>query len=396
MKNIFLIFITIIISIFSLFKDTSSVFADWNNLIQNNDFEISNLNSPQGWFIGWWGKNISNFTYPVEWYLSNNAVKVEIKTYSDGDAKWYFEDVPVIPGWDYVFSDMYNSNVDTSIVARYKLSNWTYIYKYLWLVPTSSSWKEFKIDFTTPQDVVSLTIFHIINKVWFLVIDNVTLTTQNNSFSEWMISFSFDDGFKNIYDLAIPILDNAGIKSTQAVMTSSFNYPMYMSKEEVKKLYDNWHEIASHTMNHVNLTQVSIETAIEEISKSKSDLLDIWINVTSFVYPYGAYNNQTINILKESWYLWARSVFQWFNTPNSDKFQLKDMHVDGNATWENIKLWIDKAINEKKWLILEFHQQGENLWYYSNTTEFLQKIVDYVVEKKVKTITIAQWIEMIN
>jgi peptidoglycan/xylan/chitin deacetylase (PgdA/CDA1 family) len=366
---------------------------DPNNLILNPWFETANGLLPMNWSKGWWGTNASTMTYPIAWYNSTNAAKITVTSYTDWDAKWFFDDVAVSPLNSYTFSDMYNSTVDTNITARFKLTNGTYTYAYLWTAPKTTWWQNYTSTIWIPQWVVWMTIFHSISSVWTLTIDDAKISVaQKDQFTQWMVSFVFDDWFKSVYNKAIPILDAAGIKSTQAILPGSFTYPEYMTAAQVKTLYDKWHEIASHTINHVHLTQITLASATQEITQSKAMLSAIWVNTNTFVYPYGEYNSSTIDILKTAWYIWARSVEEWINTPSSDKFQLKDLHIESTTTWATIKAWIDTAIADKKWIILEMHAQGTNLWQYANDPALLQTIVNYVKAQGIKTVTLGQWI----
>lgn len=370
--------------------------TDWN-LVLNSNLETWNDTSPLYWSKWGWWNNVSNYSYSTNWYNNSKSAKVDVTSYTDWDSKWFFDEVAVVSWKTYEFSDMYDSNVATSITARYTLTNGSYQYAYIWSVPSNIWWKKYTTKITIPQNVVWLTVFHVISTVWYLNIDDVKLTpAPDDIFTEGMITFSFDDGYKNIYDRAIPILDAAGIKSTQAIFTDSYNYVGYMSKEQIKSLYDNWHEIASHTITHANLNQITLSWARNEIIESKADLAEYWINASTFVYPYWEYNDTTIEILKEAWYIWARSVTRWYNRPSTDRFQLMDQELTSVVTFDTVKWYIDTAIAEKKWLILEMHDQWDNLWFYSNTTELLQQIVDYVKSKNMKTVTLGEWISKLN
>jgi hypothetical protein len=131
---------------------------------------------PEHWSKGFWGANDAVFTYPVLGVAGTKAAKVEITNYADGDAKWFFEDIPVTPGEQYVFSDMYLANVPTDVVARYTFSGGGYQYAYLGTPVISTTWTGYAtLPFTIPQDIISLTVFHLIHETGSLTIDNVSL-----------------------------------------------------------------------------------------------------------------------------------------------------------------------------------------------------------------------------
>lgn len=122
-----------------------------------------------------------------------------------------------------------------------------------------------------------MTLWNSIAQVGSLTTDNYSITPiELPSFSEGMVTFSFDDGFQSIYDKAIPILDAAGIKSTQAIITNALDdTPLYMTSQQVLELFLNGHEIASHTKSHASLISLSAPDAISEIVDSKNTLANI-------------------------------------------------------------------------------------------------------------------------
>ena len=69
------------------------------NLIANPSLESqAGLNQPYSWSSSFWGTNNALFTYPVAGYSSPRAATVQITDYTDGEARWYFDDVPVTGG----------------------------------------------------------------------------------------------------------------------------------------------------------------------------------------------------------------------------------------------------------------------------------------------------------
>lgn len=152
-----------------------------SNLIRNSDFEAadtSDITFPLHWEHGAWGDNTAVFTYPVPGVTgeSDKGAKVELSDYANGDAKWFFEDIPVIPGEKYTFTDHYYSSVVTDIIARYTLDSGEYIYAYLGSPIISSDWTGYAtLPFTIPNATVSMTIFHLIHEAGMLAIDNASL-----------------------------------------------------------------------------------------------------------------------------------------------------------------------------------------------------------------------------
>src|SRR3989344_5683712 len=147
-----------------------------DNLIINSSLELSAGADPANWHRGGWGTNTAIFTYPTAGETGNGA-SIQITSYTDGDAKWYFDDVAVTPGQQYIFSDSYKSNTDSNITVRFLLTSGAYSYVGLDNLSAAPTWQSYSKTFTAPANAISFTAFHLLNKVGVLSIDNASLTS---------------------------------------------------------------------------------------------------------------------------------------------------------------------------------------------------------------------------
>lgn len=148
------------------------------NLILNPSFEdISASGAPLHWLQGNWGTNTVQFNYPIVGGDGGRAAEVNMTAWTSGDAKWYFEDIKVIPGEIYTFTEQYKSTVPTTLNIRYTNTDGT-ISNYVLArnIPASPTWQTTTQSFTIPANVTSLTIFHYIDSVGTLAIDNAKLS----------------------------------------------------------------------------------------------------------------------------------------------------------------------------------------------------------------------------
>lgn len=198
------------------------------NLVPNPSLEVDGGNgNPESWNRGGFGTNAATFAYPVAGTHGAKAAKITVTDYTDGDAKWYFTKIPVQPNTEYTFSHSYKSNVDTQLVAEYTSGDGNLSYHELVSNLTSSSdqWTTASKIFTTPANVASMTVFHLLRSAGELTVDNFSLVQVQNSpsdlFAQGMVSLTFDDGWTSQYDIAMPILDSANLKGTFYI-TSDF------------------------------------------------------------------------------------------------------------------------------------------------------------------------------
>ncbi len=124
------------------------------------------------------------------------------------------------------------------------------------------------------------------------------------------VILTFDDGYRDFYTDAYPILKKHNAKATQYVVSGLLNSPNYMLKNQVKEIAkDGLVEIGAHTVNHNWLKDQAVEKLAFEISQSKVDLENLIKKpVTSFAYPYGAFDQQAITQTKLAGYETAVST----------------------------------------------------------------------------------------
>ena len=151
------------------------------------------------------------------------------------------------------------------------------------------------------------------------------------------ILLTFDDGYKDNYTEALPLLEKYKMKGDFAIITGGTNTNAdYMTTENLKELVSKGHSIASHTVNHcttaikINATtfQDSVVDKDEhgctkfatqeklttgqikfEFQKSKEELeKTLGIKIKHIVYPYGFWNAQAVEIAKSVGYTFGTTV----------------------------------------------------------------------------------------
>ena len=131
-----------------------------------------------------------------------------------------------------------------------------------------------------------------------------------NNTNQKVVILTFDDGYKSQYSNAKPILDKYGFKATFSIVCNYVgNGDNRMTWEEIKSLQQEGHGIASHTMNHDDLSELPSQTVEYEVAQSKQCLLDQGINPKSFAYPFnGGSDDPTVLNIVASHYDLARTA----------------------------------------------------------------------------------------
>jgi peptidoglycan/xylan/chitin deacetylase (PgdA/CDA1 family) len=172
------------------------------------------------------------------------------------------------------------------------------------------------------------------------------------------VFLTFDDGFADVFENALPVLQQHGFCSiqflvadllgkTSAWQASSGEVPgVLMDKAQIKDWIDGGQEIGSHTSTHPRLTQISPEQAREEIFGSKKKLEDTFgIAVEHFCYPYGDWNPVVRDVVAEVGYKSACITKFGVNTTEADPFALKRITVRyPSRKLKNLGVWLRSSL----------------------------------------------------
>ena len=122
-----------------------------------------------------------------------------------------------------------------------------------------------------------------------------------------IVALTFDDGYRDFYINAYPILRQRNLKATVFLITQLMEGNDYLTWEETRELAGNpLITIGDHTLDHKILSSLPVDQIKNEITASKG-IIESQINktVNTFAYPYGGYNQTAINDLSEAGFVAA-------------------------------------------------------------------------------------------
>ncbi|MBP2640566.1 MAG: polysaccharide deacetylase [Firmicutes bacterium] len=142
------------------------------------------------------------------------------------------------------------------------------------------------------------------------------------------VIITFDDGYRDNYLTALPILEKHGMKATVFVVAGQAGQGEYLSWDQVRALHKRGTEIGSHTMNHVALSEISPAEQLREAVESKEILeRELGAPVVFLAYPYGKFTTETVAVLQAAGYHGACSGIPGLNAPDTSRYSLKRVNV---------------------------------------------------------------------
>jgi peptidoglycan/xylan/chitin deacetylase (PgdA/CDA1 family) len=157
------------------------------------------------------------------------------------------------------------------------------------------------------------------------------------------VMITFDDGWRNQYTHALPLLRKYGFKATFFLNPQPITrkYRAYMTRDMVVTLAEEGHDIESHTWKHSRLTRKSTQTA-EEFQKNRITQLTLandWIRSVvgtqpvAIAYPYGYYDLEAIGLCQAAGYKAAFTVDEGVADARAwDAFQTKRFTISSTET----------------------------------------------------------------
>jgi peptidoglycan/xylan/chitin deacetylase (PgdA/CDA1 family) len=148
------------------------------------------------------------------------------------------------------------------------------------------------------------------------------------------IVLTFDDGYRDFYTYAWPVLRQHHFKATSFIITGVVGQPHYVTWEMIDEMQrSGLIEFGAHTVTHRELPSLSNAAAKREIEQSKQTLeTHLGHPVRSFAYPVGRYSDRDVALVREAGIDIAVTTKRGYAKPEQDSLRLPRVRIHGGTT----------------------------------------------------------------
>lgn len=215
-------------------------------------------------------------------------------------------------------------------------------------------------------------------------------------FQRPIVTLTFDDGWASQYTQAFQIMQWYNASGTFYLVPNFLNTPHYLTTNQAKQIEQAGNEIGSHTMNHMNLTELSPDNISQELTQSKQVLAAQFGPIKNFAAPFGAFNYQVTREVQQSYASDRTTELGFNNSENFNPYEIFSQNIYNTTTVAEINQWLDQAARQKIWLVFTFHQVDNSNNPYAITPQNFEAILASIRARDLPLLTLEQALEEIE
>ena len=169
--------------------------------------------------------------------------------------------------------------------------------------------------------------------------DLILNLTQGTPLPDKPVIITFDDGYRDNYLNAFPLLKERGMTATFFVVSDFIDkrQPEYLSWDMVREMYAGGMAIESHGRNHVSLDGRDTDYLIWQALGSLETIeFELGVRPRFISYPAGDYDENTIQIFQSANYWAGLTTKQGATHHSDDLFELRRVRVRGTTSADDL------------------------------------------------------------
>lgn len=213
--------------------------------------------------------------------------------------------------------------------------------------------------------------------------------------AEAKVVFTFDVSARRVYERTLPMFSRHDMRAVVYVETAQLNSgeSWVMPWEQLRALQDvhGW-EIAGHTINHSDLTDVDDAQLERELRDSRDDLVQNGLRIRSFATPFGAFDLRVLAAIAK-YYTSHRAAWGGPNLwpTNYDDYHVRCYELQNTVPLAEARRWVDEAVAKGQILVLLNHElvDGAPAPYEYNIDDYAA-LLDYVAAQPITVTTLSE------
>lgn len=155
------------------------------------------------------------------------------------------------------------------------------------------------------------------------------------------IILTFDDGYRDNYENAFPMLQEFNMKAVMYVLGDrSIQYGRWdsthkskeyalMDDEQILHIRSEGFEIGAHSMTHAKLPELSLDAITREVTDSKHTIENLLgEEILSFSYPYGQVDERVRATVKQAGFKYACGVYTGPPSFGADIYDIRRLSIN--------------------------------------------------------------------
>ena len=144
------------------------------------------------------------------------------------------------------------------------------------------------------------------------------------------IILTFDDGSKSVLSTALPIMQKYNFTGTVYLVNNYVGAANFLSVDDIHQLYEAGWEVGSHSITHTDLTIESVDQEKEIVESRLRLQRQLDLPILTFAYPYGAYDVDSVEIVRFAGYIGAVGLGPSTRQGNKNLYYLYRRDIQAN------------------------------------------------------------------
>jgi peptidoglycan/xylan/chitin deacetylase (PgdA/CDA1 family) len=191
------------------------------------------------------------------------------------------------------------------------------------------------------------------------------LFTDRNADGKYCV-ITFDDGYHSLYNYALPLLKDYGFSATLFLSTAAVGHNDFstltglntstlpvddkpLTWKEIKEMHQNGWSIQSHSISHADNSLLNKTQMLHEITGSKKIIEQkLHHPVLHYAFPFGKYNAESLQLLKEAGYESSFTVHAGLCSSKNNMYRLPRLEINHRDDLASFKKKVTSGFSTNK------------------------------------------------